>query len=85
MGDVLDAMIACRPYNNVLTIDDAIAEFEKESGKQFNPELVETFCEFVEKNREMIELLLLKSGGGKPKKKLDRSRRNLGEPEPCAN
>lgn len=85
MGDVLDAMIACRPYNNTLSIDAAIAEFKRESGKQFNPELVEAFCEFVEKNREMIKLLLLKSGGGKPKKNLGETRRHPGEPEPCPN
>ncbi len=78
MADALDVMIAWRPYNHLKNIDEAIAEIHDESGKQFDPGLVEPFCEFVEKHRLLIRFLLLNSPRAK-------SERNLGEPEPCPN
>lgn len=85
MADALDVMIAWRPYNHLKNIDEAITEIHDESGKQFDPGLVEPFFEFVEKHRLLIRFLLLNSPRAKSKRNLGKSRRHPCQPEPCAN
>ena len=41
--DSYEAMISDRPYRTALTKDEALAELRHESGKQFDPDLVERF------------------------------------------
>ena len=41
LADALDAMLCDRPYRNALSPEQAIAQIEQNSGKQFDPSLVE--------------------------------------------
>ncbi|MCL1065965.1 two-component system response regulator [Shewanella olleyana] len=43
IADVFDALTSARPYKKAWTVEDAIGLIEKESGKHFDPELVEKF------------------------------------------
>lgn len=45
--DAFDAMTSDRPYRRALTIQEAVEEFKKESGKQFDPRLVRKFLEWL--------------------------------------
>lgn len=42
-------MVSGRPYKNAMTIQDAIGELLKYSGKHYDPELVKLFIEVYEK------------------------------------
>jgi HD-GYP domain-containing protein (c-di-GMP phosphodiesterase class II) len=41
--DVFDALISERPYKHAWTVDEALAEIARQSGRQFDPGLVEPF------------------------------------------
>ena len=41
--DAYEAMIAGRPYRTAISHDEAVAELRRQSGVQFDPELVEMF------------------------------------------
>jgi HD-GYP domain-containing protein (c-di-GMP phosphodiesterase class II) len=43
IADTLDAMTSDRPYRAALSWDEAVAEVESQSGRQFDPEIVEAF------------------------------------------
>jgi diguanylate cyclase (GGDEF)-like protein len=45
--DAFDAMVADRPYQPSMNVDDAIAELRRCAGSQFDPEVVEAFCEVL--------------------------------------
>jgi HD-GYP domain-containing protein (c-di-GMP phosphodiesterase class II) len=45
VADTYDAMTAKRPYNQPRTHADAVAELRAESGKQFDPRVVEAFLD----------------------------------------
>jgi HD-GYP domain-containing protein (c-di-GMP phosphodiesterase class II) len=45
VADTYDAMIAQRSYNRPRTHADAVAELRAESGKQFDPRVVEAFLD----------------------------------------
>ncbi len=51
VADSYDAMISERPYRKALSKDEAINELEKEKGKQFDPEVVETFLRLLEEKQ----------------------------------
>ena len=40
--DALSAMVTDRPYRRALAVEDAIAELRANSGRQFDPQVVET-------------------------------------------
>jgi HD-GYP domain-containing protein (c-di-GMP phosphodiesterase class II) len=48
VADTLDAMTSDRPYRPALTFSTARAEVLRESGKQFDPEVVEAFARISE-------------------------------------
>jgi putative nucleotidyltransferase with HDIG domain len=43
LADALDAMTSDRPYRKAMTLEDAITEIERCSGKQFDPSIVSAF------------------------------------------
>jgi hypothetical protein len=43
VADAFDAMTTNRPYRKAITASEALAEIRRESGKQFDPEVVEAF------------------------------------------
>jgi HD-GYP domain-containing protein (c-di-GMP phosphodiesterase class II) len=43
VADAFDAMTSDRPYRRAMSSQAAIAELEREAGKQFDPEIVEAF------------------------------------------
>jgi response regulator RpfG family c-di-GMP phosphodiesterase len=58
LADTLDAMTSDRPYRHALSWDDARSEIEQESGRQFDPDVVDAFrsCEphLREIQRELV-------------------------------
>ena len=43
LADALDAMTSDRPYRKAMSLEDAITEIERCSGKQFDPVIVSAF------------------------------------------
>jgi HD-GYP domain-containing protein (c-di-GMP phosphodiesterase class II) len=41
--DAYDAMISDRPYRRAMSHADAVAELEREAGRQFDPDVVRAF------------------------------------------
>jgi diguanylate cyclase (GGDEF)-like protein len=53
VADAYDAMVHDRPYKRAMTHDQAIVELRRHAGTQFDPEIVELFCDlFAEKAPE---------------------------------
>ncbi len=48
VADVFDALTQKRPYKAAWPIDDAMAEIERQRGKQFDPALVDAFLRMLE-------------------------------------
>ena len=47
VADCFDAMTARRPYKQPMSVSYAISELEKNSGTQFDPELVPVFVKLI--------------------------------------
>jgi len=47
IADVFDALTSVRPYKDAWPVDDAVAYIRSESGKQFDPALVDVFLDCV--------------------------------------
>jgi HD superfamily phosphohydrolase YqeK/putative methionine-R-sulfoxide reductase with GAF domain len=51
VADSYDAMISERPYKKKKTVDEAIHEIKAQSGKQFDPKVVEAFEQWINQRR----------------------------------
>jgi HD-GYP domain-containing protein (c-di-GMP phosphodiesterase class II) len=51
VADSFDAMMAKRGYNSPRTLEDAAAELRRESGKQFDPLVIEAFLDTFPEGR----------------------------------
>jgi putative two-component system response regulator len=49
VADVFDALTQKRPYKAAWTIDDAVAEIVRQSGRQFDPSLVQAFLRIIDR------------------------------------
>jgi diguanylate cyclase (GGDEF)-like protein len=47
IADAYEAMISDRPYKRAMSHEDAVAEFRRSAGSQFDPELVDVFLSLV--------------------------------------
>ena len=52
VADAFDAMTSARPYREPLTIEEARYELERNAGKQFDKEVVQTFLHLLRKQLE---------------------------------
>jgi len=57
VADTVDAILTNRPYRDAGTIQRAVSELKKFSGIQFDPQIVETFLQLLEHDRDRIETL----------------------------
>lgn len=55
--DAMDAMMSERPYRDAIGLSETIAEIQKCSGTQFDPELANAFCSIIEDLRVRREFL----------------------------
>lgn len=53
IADVFDALTSKRPYKKPWTFEDTVEFLKKESGKHFDPKLVELFIKNIEKIKEI--------------------------------
>ena len=55
IADCFDAMTTKRAYKDSMSIENAIAEFQKYKGSQFDPELTNAFLDILENDFDEIE------------------------------
>jgi HD-GYP domain-containing protein (c-di-GMP phosphodiesterase class II) len=55
VADTYDAMTSKRPYRDGFSHEDAVKEICEESGKQFDPEVVEAFLRTVNDGRGDVQ------------------------------
>lgn len=67
IADVFDALTHNRPYKEAWRMEDAVAEIKKQSGRQFDPQLVDVFLSFIKAEglRNLSEHILKSSGDPK--------------------
>lgn len=66
IADTADAMTTDRPYRDALSFDEVITELRIQSGKQFDPALVELFCA-SDRVKAVLEVHRQKLHSGQPK------------------
>jgi putative nucleotidyltransferase with HDIG domain len=58
IADAFDAITSARSYSKARTIDDALKEFVKLEGKQFDPVMVQVFKRMITQNRERLQRII---------------------------
>ncbi len=48
VADVFDALTQKRPYKSAWPVEDAVAEIDRQRGRQFDPEVVDAFLRIIE-------------------------------------
>ncbi|MBA7658730.1 Cyclic di-GMP phosphodiesterase response regulator RpfG [subsurface metagenome] len=61
VADAFDAMTSDRPYRIRMSIEQAIGELNKNSGKQFDPKVVDAFVK-IWKSGDLLQLMTSKEG-----------------------
>jgi putative two-component system response regulator len=56
IADVFDALVHARPYKPAWTVEDALAEIERQRGRQFDPRVVDAFLDLV-RHDGLLEVL----------------------------
>jgi HD-GYP domain-containing protein (c-di-GMP phosphodiesterase class II) len=51
--DVYDALTSKRPYRDAWTREDSIAYIQEQSGKHFDPEVIQVFLSYIEQNPDI--------------------------------
>ena len=64
IADAYDAMINDRPYKRAISHEQAIAELRRHAGTQFDPELVELFCDLYANHAPEPDPTVLAMGAG---------------------
>jgi putative two-component system response regulator len=67
VADAYDAMTHDRPFRDAASHDEALVEIENQGGKQFDPRVVESFLELMERERDtqrFMEMMDRERGGG---------------------
>lgn len=57
VADSFDAMLSERPYSSSMNIDEAFSELEKNSGTQFDPEIVKVFIKAMKESEEYMKVV----------------------------
>jgi putative two-component system response regulator len=55
--DVFDALTHDRPYKQAWPVDEAVAELKRQSGMQFDPEVVEAFLDVLERDPSLASFV----------------------------
>ena len=53
VADVFDALTQQRPYKDAWNVEDAVTEIERQSGRQFDPVLVDAFLRVIESGNRL--------------------------------
>jgi HD domain len=64
IADAYDAMIHDRPYKRAISHAEAIEELRRHSGTQFDPELVELFCDLYSSHAPEPDVTILALNAG---------------------
>ncbi len=55
IADVFDALVSHRPYKKAWSFEDAVSFLKKESGKHFDPKLVDLFIENIDEIQKIYD------------------------------
>jgi putative two-component system response regulator len=55
VADVFDALTHARPYKKAWPVGEAVAEIERQSGRQFDPQIVDAFIELLREDGLLAE------------------------------
>ncbi len=57
IADSFDAMVTKRTYKDTMTFDHAVDELKKQSGKQFDPIIIEKFIDIIEQDNKVKNII----------------------------
>src|SRR4051812_17119491 len=77
IADAYDAMTHDRPYKRAISHEQAIDELRRHAGTQFDPELVELFCDLYGTNRPEPDPTVLAITNPQPEKRIVRRERRI--------
>jgi putative two-component system response regulator len=63
VADVFDALTHARPYKPAWPVEEAVAEIERQRGRQFDPRVVDAFVEMLEEDGTLRRAAVAHSNG----------------------